>query len=110
MNRRREPRKSSLKDLSPAAPPTVPAKSSPEKPQTPTAKRKVSFYLDEDTDQRMRAACMSTMVQAGHRSLTEFIQNAVSRHIQELEREHNKGERFPSVGTGEMPKGRPLGS
>ncbi len=41
-------------------------------------------------------------------SLSQFIHQAVMAEVQRLERKHNNGQPFPSVGARELPQGRPM--
>ena len=111
--------KSSLKGLSPVAPPsaepsapatpvptTAPAKKEEgEKKKWPT---KTSFYQDPEDGGRMRAAFVNTMTtEDGAASLSEFIAKAVAKEVERLEAEHNKGKPWPAVTPRQTPKGPP---
>lgn len=75
-----------------------------------SAPKKVSFYIDPVLDERMRAAMLSTMVVEGHRSLSDFLSNAVLYEIARLEARYNSGEPFLVSRPSSVPRGRPAGS
>lgn len=72
--------------------------------------KKVSFYIDPMLDERMRAAMLSTMVVEGHRSLSDFLSNAVLYEVARLEARYNSGETFLVSRPNSVPRGRPTGS
>lgn len=69
--------------------------------------RKVSFYVDLSLDESMRAAMLNTMVAEGHRSLSDFLSNAVLYELARLEARYNSGEPFVVTASGSVPRGRP---
>lgn len=71
--------------------------------------RKVSFYVDPSLDERMRAAMLNTMVAEGHRSLSDFLSNAVLYELARLEARYNAGEPFVVSRPNSVPRGRPPG-
>lgn len=69
--------------------------------------KKVSFYMDPLLDERMRAAMLSTMVVEGHRSLSDFLSNAVLYELARLEARYNSGDPFVVSRPSSVPRGRP---
>lgn len=69
---------------------------------------KVSFYQDRADTDRLRGAVLATRVQEGHRSMSEFINNAVMAEVDRLEKRYNDGQPFPSVDADRGNAGRPL--
>lgn len=70
---------------------------------------KVSFYQEKHDTDRVRGAILHTYSQEGVRSLSTFVNDAVMKEVERLEREYNDGQPFPPVGARELPQGRPLG-
>lgn len=71
---------------------------------------KVSFYQAPEDTARMRAALMHTQGNEGGRSLSAFIQAAVMRETERLERKYNDGQPWAGVDAKGIPQGRPLSS
>lgn len=107
------PRRSGLAGRSPVAPPTtappVQDTVTPPAPEAELKKAKVSFYQSTDRTARARGAHLNTMAREGSRSLSEFIDKAVMAEVERLEVQYNGGQPFLPVGTGEIPRGRPMG-
>lgn len=134
MSARPTPRRSSLAGATPITPPeqSQPATSAAPAPRTvsePVAARpavptpkparaegenkyppKVSFYQDPDRTARVRGAILHTQASEGTRSMSEFIDRAVMKEVERLERQYNNGEEFPRIYSRGLPQGRPLGS
>lgn len=86
----------------------VPSEAVVETPK-PKTKPKVSFYQDAASTARARGAMFHTAVHEGARTWSEFLDHAVMREVERLEREYNDGKPFPSMGAGALPQGRPMG-
>ncbi|PAK92579.1 hypothetical protein B8X04_17085 [Brevibacterium casei] len=69
---------------------------------------KVSFYQRREDTDRLRGAVLATRLEEGHRSMSEFINNAVMAEVERLEAKYNGGQPFPSVDADRGNAGRPL--
>ena len=67
----------------------------------------VSFFVDLSLDERLRASMLNTMVAEGHRSLSDFLSNAVLYELARLEARYNSGEPFVVRRPSSVPRGRP---
>lgn len=115
--KRPAPRKSTLSAQHPAAPAEAPAEdkgqSQPEQQTSTRAKKwrhKVSIYQDPEFTDRMRGAITYTIPQEGPRTLSDFINGAITAEVERLEAKYNDGEPFPSVGAKGISQGRPMGT
>lgn len=112
MSNRPTPRRSGLAGKSAVAPPTAP-QTEPHAAPVPTksksAKGKVSFYQHPEDTSRVRGALLYTMGREEFRTLSDFINIAVMREVERLEKTYNDGQPFGAVAAGEIPQGRPLG-
>jgi len=89
---------------------TTPATTTPAVPSAPRAHpHKVTFYQEADVTARVRGTLLHTQIAEGTRSLSQFINEAVMKRVEELEQQYNGGEPFPSIGSRQLPAGRPLG-
>jgi len=61
---------------------------------SPTKKKKVSFYQLPAEEARARAAWMHTAGHTGHRTITSFMEAAVSAYTRELEKQYNDSTPF----------------
>lgn len=124
---RKAPRQSSLSNRSPIQPAVeapkvereestvVPPSSQATRPQAaadtvaPKKKSKyppkVSFYQDPEDTERLRAAILHTIITEGNRNLSQFIDKAVMKEVERLEKKYNGGKPFPPVPGGGMPRG-----
>lgn len=94
-----------------AAPPTKPSKrSAAAAPKQNKYPPKVTFYQEKTDTDRVRGAILHTIPQEGVRTLSSFVNDAVMKEVERLEREYNGGKPFPPARSGELPQGRPLGA
>jgi len=77
--------------------------------KTTASKPKVSFYQDADDSARARAALRATRDTEGERSWSQFIDDAVMREVERLERKYNGGKPWPPTPTGVLRPGRRAG-
>lgn len=63
-------------------------------PAASKKKKKVSFYQLPAEEDRARAAWMHTMGHTGHRTITSFMEAAVSTYTRELEKQYNDSTPF----------------
>ncbi len=114
------PRRSALAQIRPAAPNNgelvKPASTETEvKTKAPVSEeaeskaKKVGFYLDDETADRMRAAVVAAMHFEGHQGMSAYLKSLIVKDAERLEQLYNNGEPFPPVQKGHL-RGRPIGS
>src|SRR5690625_804602 len=109
MSARPTPRKSALAGQSPITPAPEPQETAAPRDtkkdagrqgsdtasnQTPTKKRKVSFYQHPEDSARMRAALLHTQGTEGIRTLSDFINETMMAEVARLENTYNEGKSF----------------
>ncbi|WIB72579.1 hypothetical protein [Curtobacterium sp. MCBD17_026] len=94
----------------PVADDVTAAPSTPSRAPKAGKKPKVSFYQDPEDTARARAAMVHTQGLEGSRSWSEFVDRALMREAERLEKRYNGGQPWPPVEAGEIPRGRPMGS
>ena len=72
---------------------------------TGEAKKKLAYYVDDDTNGRIRAAFLAGRDRYGWRSFTDFQLATMLERVEQLENELNGGTPFDGI----PPKGGPLG-
>ncbi len=115
MSPRPEPRKSTLGNTHPAAPPAEtleqPNASVGVAPATkkPGARTKMTFYTTTELAGQARAV-LANVPSAVHkyRNLSEFIDAAVAEKVIAMQNEHNNGQPWPDAKAGDIATGRPL--
>lgn len=92
----------------PAPPAPQPEPEPAPAPPAPKPKpEKITYYQDAASKARLRSAFVSTQVQTGYRSLSEFIASAVEKECARLEAAYNDGEQF-GAGADLVKRGRPF--
>lgn len=119
-----ERRKSQLSGISPVAPPPAAARPEPtaqppqaarppravpaETGESTAAKRKLSYYVEDEDNSRIRAAFLAGRDRYGWRSFTDFQLSTILERVEQLEAELNGGQPFAPVPPKAGPLGRPL--
>lgn len=94
----------------PITPSSAPDQAPPPAPETVAPRTKVTFYIDAALADRMRATVVATTAFAEHATVSEFIENAVLKAVEDLEAEHNDGKPYPIALRAKTRRGRPIGS
>ena len=72
-----------------------PSEAGPEPRSTPSAMAKFSCQLPRNLEDRMYGAIDALAGPPLYMGVTEFIEEAVRSHVEQLEKEHNRGMPFP---------------